>query len=307
MKIKFLLFGIASILPGIFDIFARPTGGTSTAEYCYSVWLRHLITTRAKGQRKIPENVVEIGPGDSLGIGLAALLSGAKTYSALDVHNYSSIEKNLEIFDNLIKLFKTKSRIPLNGSGSKVRPKLNNYAFPSDIITDTILEKSLSEKRIKEIRNSIKSINSGCINYYVPWFGKEIKKSSIDFVIAQASIEYIENTMSVLRYVKSWMKTDSYGSLVIDYSSHHLSNKWNEHWTYSQFMWLILKGRQPFFPNRKTHSEYLDILHSCKFEIIHSERNKKVSQIKRKELNYKFREISEEDLNTAGGYFIIKK
>tara|TARA_B100001057_G_scaffold161708_1_gene162352 strand:- start:16876 stop:17811 length:936 start_codon:yes stop_codon:yes gene_type:complete len=307
MKSKFLLFGIASIFPGIFKFFAKPTGGTSSAEYCYSVWLRHLIVSNNNGLKGVPSNVAEIGPGDTLGIGFAALLSGADTYTAFDVHQYATKEKNIEIFNELVWLFKNKSNIPCKESNSRIRPKLNDYSFPTYILSKEILDKSLADERINKIRNSILNINSGCISYYVPWSGTEIKENSIDFIIAQASLEYINNVKEILSYIRLWLKQDALASLVIDYSSHHLSKKWNEHWTYSELLWSLLKGGQPFFPNRMTHTDYLDLYNDCKFEILASERNKKQSAIERKDLNQKFKKMSEEDLNTAGGFFVIKK
>ena len=57
-------------------------GATPSARYCYAVWLRHLIHVRRCGLRGIPETVAELGPGGSIGCGLAALLSGCARYYA---------------------------------------------------------------------------------------------------------------------------------------------------------------------------------------------------------------------------------
>jgi hypothetical protein len=64
----------------------------------------------------MPESVAEFGPGDSLGVGLAALLSGSNRYSALDVHRDGSTERTLRIFDELVALFR--------GTRSKTQPGL---------------------------------------------------------------------------------------------------------------------------------------------------------------------------------------
>src|SRR5689334_3926898 len=53
------------------------TGGSSSARYCYSVWLRHLSMAARLGLNTDPKDVAELGPGHSIGVGLAALLSGA--------------------------------------------------------------------------------------------------------------------------------------------------------------------------------------------------------------------------------------
>ena len=78
------LAGLATYVPGY--EYLEPTGGTSSARYCYSVWLRHLVMAYDSGLlQRPPATVAELGPGDSIGIGLAALLSGARKYHALDV------------------------------------------------------------------------------------------------------------------------------------------------------------------------------------------------------------------------------
>ena len=78
---------------------ATGTGGTNSDRYCYSVWLRHLILLNKNGLTKCPQSVAEIGPGDSIGMGIAALISGADEYYAFDIIPHANIEMNLKIFE----------------------------------------------------------------------------------------------------------------------------------------------------------------------------------------------------------------
>ena len=56
-----------------------PKGGKApSASYSYDVSMKHLWSLWKNGVRKLPETVVELGPGQSLGVGLAALLFGRK-------------------------------------------------------------------------------------------------------------------------------------------------------------------------------------------------------------------------------------
>ena len=58
----------------------RASAGGSSPRYCYSVWLRHLVLLSNYDFKVNNSRVGEFGPGDSIGIGLAALLSGAAQY-----------------------------------------------------------------------------------------------------------------------------------------------------------------------------------------------------------------------------------
>ena len=43
-------------------------------------------------------SIAELGPGDSIGIGLAALLTGANIYYAFDIIQFASNQMNLKNF-----------------------------------------------------------------------------------------------------------------------------------------------------------------------------------------------------------------
>ena len=97
MKIKPFLTGLASYVPGLYNRYARGTGGTNSASYCYGIWIKHLTLLGQSGLHEIPNAIAELGPGDSLGVGLAALLSGVNEYYAFDIRKYTNTEKNLKI------------------------------------------------------------------------------------------------------------------------------------------------------------------------------------------------------------------
>src|SRR5205085_10193670 len=66
-------------------VWRASTGGSDSPSYCYSAWLRHLLIVSPHGFRVEGARIGELGPGDSIGIGLAALLSGAAQYIGLDI------------------------------------------------------------------------------------------------------------------------------------------------------------------------------------------------------------------------------
>ena len=68
--------------------------------------------------------VAEIGPGDSLGVGLMSLILRAKKYYAFDTVEFANIEQNLKIFNGLISLIKNKTNVPDNIEFPRMQPKL---------------------------------------------------------------------------------------------------------------------------------------------------------------------------------------
>src|SRR5205823_13172626 len=112
MYITPILQGLATLIPGMKNFVAQRTGGTDSARYCYAVWLRHLLMAYENGLSVQPKIVAEIGPGDSLGIGLSALISGTEKYYAFDIFKYANYERNVRIFDELVELFEKKEDIP---------------------------------------------------------------------------------------------------------------------------------------------------------------------------------------------------
>ena len=67
---------------------------------------------------------MELGPGNSIGVGLAALLSGADSYMAHDVVKYVNFEDQLPILDELAKLFERRASIPKEEEFPKMETKI---------------------------------------------------------------------------------------------------------------------------------------------------------------------------------------
>ena len=127
----------------------------------------------------IPNTLAELGPGDSIGVGLSAMLSGVNKYYALDIVKYSKSETNLKIFDELVSLFESRSARP-NKGWPDFDEYLDDNLFPSHILDENLLKKSLSNKRIAAIRHAIENPphhnikGNIMIKYMVPWSEESI-------------------------------------------------------------------------------------------------------------------------------------
>jgi len=307
MLVRPLLFlrGVATFVPGLDRLASRETGGTVSARYCYSVWLRHLAMAYKNGLSTQPEVVAELGPGDSLGIGLAALMSGANKYYALDVLAYANNARNMEVFNELLGLFRNHEDIPGETEFPNVKPYLDTYSFPHHILTTERLRHALNQDRISSIRNALQNPDQGGdgieISYFAPWYdSKTIEAESIDMVYSQATLEHVDDLRRTYEALYLWLKPGGLMSHQIDFKCHGISSVWNGHWALSDFAWKLLRGKRRYLLNRQPHSAHISLLRESNFEVVCDMTFETNSGIERKSLAPRFRELSDEDLTTSG-------
>ena len=313
MSLTVYLKGLATYIPGIYPELVsviRPprTGGTDCARYCYSVWLRHLVMASLNGLPTEPNSVAELGPGDSLGTGIAALLSGATAYYAFDVVPYATNERNLKIIEELVELFRSRAPIPADSEFPLVRPRLVSYEFPSQILSQSRLSRALSIRRVNTIRDAVQNLsprrsNGIQIAYRVPWDEADvIKPHSIDLVYSQAVLEHVDDLERTYRALFQWLKPSDYMSHTIDFRSHGTAAEWNGHWSYSELQWKVIHGRRTWLLNRHPHSAHLKFAKHAGFRIVSDLRDENSTGLKRMRLAPSFQGMSDEDLVTAGAF-----
>lgn len=284
---KQLGFGIMSFIPGLENFGLSFRGSLPSARYCYSVWMRHLVMAKQNDLNTSPKIVAEFGPGNTLGVGLAALLSGSEKYYALDVIKHANKEYNLKIFNDLVSLFRNKTPIPDDKEFPEIKPYLDDYRFPDDIFDNKRLDDSLNKERLLIIKQSIENndMSNSAIQYIVPWSNKEsINKSSIDMIFSQAVMEHIDELSVVYDTMEYWLQPKGFISHQIDLKSHGLSVEWNGHWKYSKFLWSLIKGKRSYLINREPHSTHISLIQSSGFNIIcnkrvHGKNNLKIDQL----------------------------
>lgn len=306
-----VLKGLATYVPGLYGLARHNTGGTDSARYCYSVWLRHLVNAWSVNGGRIPGAVAEIGPGDSLGIGLAALVSGARKYFAFDVLEYADNKRNLLILDELIALFRGAAEIPSETEFPNLKPPLDGYAFPSHILPPHELRRLLAPERLEAIRAALLDLNRrpGAdapfeIRYVVPWSDpRVIAEGTVDLIYSQAAMEHVEDAEGTYAAALKWLKPGGLMSNQVDLGSHGISKEWNGHWKYSAFMWRVIKGRRPYLLNRLPHSAHVALLKKAGFAILRDLPFKDASGITRASLAGCFSGMTDEDLTTSG-FFI---
>jgi len=290
------------------NVVSRGTGGTDSARYCYSAWLRHLSLAHKNGLPTQFDVVAELGPGDSLGIGLAALLSGANQYYALDVVQHANLEKNLRVFDELASLFARREPMPDEAEFPTLKPYLQSYEFPGHVLTEARLQQALRPGRLESIRNAIANPNGGgadriSICYFVPWHDRlTIREASVDLVCSQAVLEHVDDLENAYRALHRWLKAGGVMSHQIDFRCHKTARAWNGHWAHSDLVWGLMRGKRHYLLNRQPHSRHVNLMQAAGFEIVCDMALRGPSGVARKRLASRFRNMSDDDLATSGAF-----
>jgi hypothetical protein len=301
MKFAALARGVATFVPGIATLHRRitHTGGTDSARYCYSVWLRHLIMSYQNGLcTRPPCRVAELGPGDSIGIGLASLLCGADRYYGLDALPLANLRRNLSVFDELVELFRARVRIPDDVEFPNVRPKLTSYDFPDALISRA------NERRIERIRRSIEDPvgADSMIRYVAPWWNPNvIEQGGVNMIFSQAVLEHVDDLETAYLGMRAWLAPDGWLSHQVDFRCHGTAREWNGHWTYGDWTWRLLRGRRAFLINREPHSTHIRQLRAAGFTVVCDEMVTGPA-VDRRRLAPRFAQMSEADLTTSGAF-----
>jgi hypothetical protein len=302
LKVGQLLYGIATFIPGVAAVFGRGGGDTNSARYCYSVWLRHLVSAFANGMKAHPRTVAELGPGDSLGVGLAALVSGADSYHAFDVVRHAQVERNQAVLDELIGLFRARADIPGEAEFPEVQPLLPSYGFPHQLLGDELLGAALADDRLTRIRDAVAQQNTAgsMIDYRTRWFDDQaIDRASIDMLFSQAVLEHVDDLAGSYRAMRLWIKPGGLLSHQIDFRCHNTARAWNGHWRYSDLVWRLIRGRRSYLLNREPYSTHLRLLAENGFTFVGGRTAQAESSSPRPELAPRFRPSHEQDLTTA--------
>ncbi len=310
-KLKPIVTGIIKHIPGIKRFLPTRTGGTIESRYCYSVWLRHLINWNTYYRNRLPESVAELGPGDSLGVGLCSLLTGSKSLYSLDMIKYWDTKRNLKIFNELITLLKNKTNIPDNLEYPKIKPILKSYKFPSNILSDELLSKTLDDNRLNNIKNELNDIdnpNNTFLKYYIPWNQSGIIRDySIDLIFSQTVLQHVEDLEHTYKSMRNWIKPKGLMSHTIDFKSMGCTKSWDGHRAFSDVEWKIVKGGKLFLINREPISKHIELLTKFGFKILTKIPNKIKNQLNRNQYSNRFKYLSDDDLITSGVYILAIK
>jgi len=306
MKVRPPAKGILTFVPGVRGAPPPGSGRAVTALYGYGVWLKHLTLLWANGMCSMPDTLAELGPGSSLCVGLAAMLCGVDTYYAMDVVRFSDTARNLLLLDELVELLRNRTPRPDKG-WLDFDAYLDDNLFPSHVLTDDLLDATLSETRVAAIRAALQHqgvSSGGCtVTYAVPWSAREvIRPGTVDVVLSHSVLEHVTDLEATYRALHTWLKPGAVMSHQIDFSCHKFFGEWNGHWACSELQWKLMVGKRPFLINRQPYSEHLRLIDQCGFKVVVARQHHRSTGVRRCDLSTRWNCISDDDLACSGAY-----
>lgn len=285
-------------------------GNTDSPRYCYSVWLRHLVTV-CGSSAELPVSVAEIGPGKSLGTGLAAMLCGADRLCAFDLLAYTDAASNIALLDQLAEMFRRREPIPDDVEFPRVLPHLGDYSFPSHLLPDELVDRMTSPARVARIKQELTrtGLPGNPIRYVAPWndSSPESVDTAVDLVFSQAVMFYVADLEKAYATIANWMKPGGFTSHSINFTSSGLTPEWDGHWRFSQGEWKKLVGKAPYQISRHPMSAHLAAMLRAGLEPTIIERETTAPTVPSDQLAPPFAELSEADRSTSRIFVVARK
>lgn len=259
--IKSIFKGLLTFTPGYIFILNKKRrtrkNSCSISQFCYSLWcsFQSVIDEREKFI------IGEIGPAGSCGLGIIAVLLGAKEYHFIDIESNYILDRNLELFDKIVELFRIQADCIKWDSINL--PHKNKY---SDInYTKAIDDYNIFRVR-KELERFLRNEKSKLF-FKHDW--KDVQSNYFDVIISRAVMEHVNNPKMIYPEIFRGLKKNGLMIHDIELHSHALSKKIDGHLHLNKFIWKLIVGKRPYLLNRLESSQHLDIIKK-KFDIIDS-------------------------------------
>jgi hypothetical protein len=316
IRLRTITTGALSYIPGVVPLYRLTAFRPQPAPVAtsYGIWLKHLVLSHRHRLHPVPKFVVELGPGLSLGAGLAALICGAERYIALDTLRFARVAEILPIFDRLVAMLNNRER-PGNATGfPSYDSALDSQGFPSQALPTDHMTEMLEPSRITRLRDELANfVRSGGqaserIAYFAPWHINRVPAiGKADFLFSHVVLQHVQSPQIIWKEIDQLMCSGGVCSHQIGFGSHGTSAVWNGHWTYPELLWRIALGRKVFLINREPLSSHLSAALQCGLTPIETLRLSDTKGVARASLAPRWQSLSNDDLCTKGALILARK
>ena len=268
--------GFLSLVPPVYMAykkrdFRRRSARGAQAAFCYNSFLRHLIHLRESGFGRRISIIAEVGPGASIGVGLAALIFGAKRYYAFDKVAFADLDCSLSLFDELVGMFRSQMPLATEDVFPETRIPIKSPEFPAHLCLLGNLAASLADNRLSRIRQSLVRGTNDFVSYVAPW--TSVTRDDVEpihLLMAHDVMEHVDELDDTYRRLAQFLAPGAAFSNHIDFKCHNLFKNWDDHWYASEWQWKLIRGRKPVLLNRMPYSAHEQFLVRAGFSICRS-------------------------------------
>jgi hypothetical protein len=312
MRALLVAKGLATWIPGVYGaLFNRAAGaGTGSAPYCYGVWIKHLTLLCAHGMPGVPRRIVELGPGETLGTGIAGMLCGAETCLAVDKVRHLRPDANLAVFHGLAALLRERAPRPHAGF-----PPYDEYLdarpFPGTVLDEATLAAALEPGRVRRLQEAVAAVGEGRGTptlRYESWdrLGP-IAPGCADLVFSHVVMNQVDDLDGTYAACGEWVRPGGWMSHQVDFTSLGTEPEWNGHRAHSELAWKVIAGNRPYFVNREPLATHLALMERHGFGIVHVIRGRSSGGLAREDLAPRWRGMSDDDLTTRNAFVIARR
>jgi len=302
--------GLLTELPGMQSTFATVEAGGSTQSpsYCYGVWIKHLSLLWKHGMHTVPRTVLEFGPGNSLGTGFSALLSGAEQYIGIDAVRHADPRLQLTILHELTKLFLERAPRPSKG-WPDFDDCLDARLFPQALPHERLAH-ALAPERLRALERAVEEMNGparGPVRYATWNDPAPVGDGEVDLIFSHAVLCLVQDLEPLYRHAARWLAPGGWMSHQVDFASMNTTPEWNGHLRYSDRLWRRMAGRRPYFVSQDRYSRHVELLRDYGFKVVTVIRGMRYDGVPRRLLAPQWQAISDDDLHCWGAFIIARK
>ncbi len=303
-RVKPLLKGALSFaVPALRSTHHAAVVGTGSGRYCYAVFLRHFSHLARFTDGRLPEVIVELGPGHSLGTAMAGLIAGAERCIGLDLQCHLRVEDNLRVFDELVALFRARTAVPQD---IPIATDPAGWGFPPSLAAG--LERALDERRLAAIRRDIAAGSGAFVDFVAPWSERAtLPASGVGWLLSNAVMQHVDDVAEVYDHARTWLAPGGLMTHEIDFGSHQLTRHWNGHWTIPPRVWRLIRGARPYLINRLPAEAHRRAMRAQGFELLREIPVERADGLPRQRFVQPYAAMSEADARTRIAFFVCRK